>query len=63
MTLKPVKKEMFLRLRPNTPATEQVYRNQVRKKDIPDLSSIIVAPPVMNSLFEFRSNEYNIRNF
>ena len=22
-----------------------------------------VAPPIMNSLFEFRSNEYNIRNF
>ena len=22
-----------------------------------------VAPPVMNSLFEFRSNDYNIRNF
>ena len=22
-----------------------------------------VTPPIMNSLFEFRSNEYNIRNF
>ena len=22
-----------------------------------------VAPPIMNSLFEFRSNEHNIRNF
>ena len=22
-----------------------------------------VAPPIMNSLFEFRSNEYNIRHF
>ena len=22
-----------------------------------------VAPPITNSLFEFRSNEYNIRNF
>ena len=22
-----------------------------------------VAPPIMNSLFEFRSNEFNIRNF
>ena len=22
-----------------------------------------VAPPIMNSLFEFRSNEYNVRNF
>ena len=22
-----------------------------------------VAPPIMNSLFEFRSNEYNFRNF
>ena len=22
-----------------------------------------VAPPIMNSLFEFRSNKYNIRNF
>ena len=22
-----------------------------------------VSPPIMNSLFEFRSNEYNIRNF
>ena len=33
------------------------HRNQVFK--------IIngVAPPIMNSLFEFRSNEYNIRNF